>query len=599
MQATGQVVERFSPKNVPRGLRFGNLSIAYNFDDGGGMSLFAALVSFPGVASGWFGGSEIPAPAMVALAAPNGFRHYLKMQYADQTFRGLYHWNLFDASLLIPYFAVMVLLSIYGIHRYTLCYQYFKYRKNYVRNPLCRFSELPHVTVQLPIFNEQFVIDRLIEAVCAMEYPREKLEIQVLDDSTDETHAVASAIVDRYAALGEPIVYVHRSNRNGFKAGALDAGLKVAKGEFVAIFDADFVPPPDWLMRVIHHFAEPDVGMVQTRWTHLNRDYSMLTQIEAILLDGHFVLEHGARARSGRFFNFNGTAGMWRRQAIADGGGWQHDTLTEDTDLSYRSQMAGWRFKYLPDVECPAELPIEMTAFKTQQARWAKGLIQTSLKVLPDVFRSKSPWRNKVEAVYHLTANLSYPLMVIMSALLLPAMICRFYQGWFQMLLIDFPLFTASSFSIAVFYLMSQRELYPKTWKKTYYYLPFLMALGIGLTVTNSKAVMEALFGIKSSFVRTPKYRVAQKGEKSQAAKYRKRLKLAPWIELVLGFYFFLAIVYTFSNQNYFTAPFLILFVIGYWYTGLMSLLQGRFERWRSGGPRTEESSPKPYPVGV
>ena len=243
--------------------------------------------------------------------------------------------------------------------------------------------------MQLPIFNEQFVIDRLIEAVCAMEYPREKLEIQVLDDSTDETQQVAAGIVARYAALGHPIVYIHRTNRYGFKAGALDAGLKVAKGEFVAIFDADFVPPPDWLMKVIHHFAEPEIGMVQTRWTHLNRDYSMLTQIEAILLDGHFVLEHGARSRSGDFFNFNGTAGMWRRQAITDGGGWQHDTLTEDTDLSYRSQMAGWKFKYLPDVECPSELPIEMTAFKTQQARWAKGLIQTSIKVLPMIFRSE------------------------------------------------------------------------------------------------------------------------------------------------------------------------------------------------------------------
>jgi hypothetical protein len=324
----------------------------------------------------------------------------------------------------------------------------------------------------------------------------------------------------------------------------------------------------------------------------------MLTRIEAILLDGHFVLEHGARARSGEFFNFNGTAGMWRSQAITDGGGWQHDTLTEDTDLSYRSQIAGWKFKYLPEVECPSELPIEMTAFKTQQARWAKGLIQTSIKILPRVFRSNTSTRNKIESVYHLTANLSYPLMVVMSALLLPAMICRFYQGWFQMLLIDFPLFTASSFSIAVFYVMSQRELYPKSWKKTFYYLPFLMALGIGLTVTNSKAVMEALFGIKSPFVRTPKYRVAQKGQKSQAAKYRKRLKLAPWIELLLGFYFLAAIIYTFMNHNYFTAPFLILFVIGYWYTGLMSLLQGRFERWRT-GVDTDESSPKPFPVGV
>ena len=562
----------------------------------GGPALLAAIKLTAALAAGF--------PAVVArsiaAAQQNSLKHYLKMQYADQTFRGLYHWNWFDLTLLIPYFAVMIVLSIYGIHRYTLCYLYFKHRKNYNPDPPKHFEELPRVTIQLPIFNEQFVIDRLVEAVCNLEYPREKLEIQVLDDSTDETREVAAGIVARYAALGNPIVYLHRTNRHGFKAGALDAGLKVSSGEFVAIFDADFVPPPDWLMKVIHHFAEPDVGMVQTRWTHLNRDYSLLTRIEAILLDGHFVLEHGARARTGDFFNFNGTAGMWRRQAIFDGGGWQHDTLTEDTDLSYRSQLTGWRFKYLPEVECPSELPIEMTAFKTQQARWAKGLIQTSIKMLPRIWRSDVPRKIKIEAVYHLTANMSYPLMIIMTALLIPAMIVRFYQGWFQMLLIDFPLFTASSASIAVFYLASQRELYPKSWKKTFLYLPALMALGIGLTVTNSKAVMEALLGIKSAFVRTPKYRVAQKGEKSQAAKYRKRLKLAPWIELLIGCYFALAIVYTFTNHNYFTAPFLILFVLGYWYTGLMSLLQGRFERWRTGAAAdTDESSPKPFPVGV
>jgi cellulose synthase/poly-beta-1,6-N-acetylglucosamine synthase-like glycosyltransferase len=499
----------------------------------------------------------------------------------------------------VPYFAVMIVLALYGVHRYTMCYLYFKYKKNYNPHPPQHFAELPRVTVQLPIFNEQFVIDRLIEAICAMEYPREKLEIQVLDDSTDETQQVAAGIVARYAALGHPIEYIHRTNRYGFKAGALDAGLKVAKGEFVAIFDADFVPPPDWIMKVIHHFSEPGIGMVQTRWSHMNRNYSMLTQIEAILLDGHFIIEHGARVRTGDYFNFNGTAGMWRIKAIADGGGWQHDTLTEDTDLSYRAQLAGWKFKYLPDVECPSELPIEMSAFKTQQARWAKGLIQTSIKVLPLVFKSDVPRRIKIEAVYHLTANLSYPLMVIMTAFLMPAMIVRFYQGWFQMLLFDVPLFTASTASIGVFYLMAERELFPKTWWKTFLYLPVLMALGIGLTVTNTKAVMEALFGIKSAFVRTPKYRVAKKGEKSQAAKYRKRLVLAPWIEIFIGCYFFIAILYTFTNHNYFTAPFLILFVIGYWYTGLMSLLQGRFERWRTGGANPDESSPKPFPVGV
>ena len=552
----------------------------------------------------------LPAAALLALTplhatalaavSSNGLRRYFHAQYADQTFKGLYHWNWFDLTLLVPYFFVMVVLSIYGIHRYTMCYQYFKFRKNYNPNPVNTFGELPRVTIQLPMFNEQFVVERLVEAVCAMDYPREKLDIQVLDDSTDESQHVAREIVDRYAAMGNPITYIHRTNRHGFKAGALDEGLNVAKGEFVAIFDADFVPGKDWIMKVIHHFAEPDVGMVQTRWTHLNRDYSLLTKIEAILLDAHFVIEHGSRVRTGEYFNFNGTAGMWRRKAIADGGGWQHDTLTEDTDLSYRSQMAGWRFKYLPEVECPSELPIEMTAFKTQQARWAKGLIQVSIKLLPTIFKSGMSRKRKIESVYHLTANIAYPLMVIMTALLVPSMICRFYQGWFQMLLIDVPLFGASTASIAVFYALSQRVLYPKTWKKCLLYLPMLMAIGIGLTVTNSKAVMEAIFGVQSAFVRTPKFAVAKKGEKSKANKYRKRLKLAPYIELLLGAWFMAAILYTFTNHNFFTAPFLILFVVGFWYTGFMSIFQGRFDRFKFGRNKDEEeTSPRPFPVGV
>ena len=545
---------------------------------------------------------RLAAPAHLALLAPqNNLRHFLKMQYADTTFQGLYTWNAFDLMILLPYFAVMILLAVYGVHRYQMVYLYYKYKKNYQPNPKALFTDLPFVTIQLPIFNEQFVIERLLEAICSIDYPKDKLEIQLLDDSTDETQVVAAELVARYAALGSPIVYIHRTNRHGYKAGALDAGLKIAKGDLIAIFDADFVPPHDWLHNVVHHFTDEAIGMVQTRWTHLNRDYSLLTQVEAILLDGHFVLEHGARSRTNDYFNFNGTAGMWRRAAITDAGGWQHDTLTEDTDLSYRSQMAGWKFKYLPEIECPAELPIEMTAFKTQQARWAKGLIQTSIKVLPLMFKADVPRRVKIEAVYHLTANLSYPLMIVMTALLIPAIIVRFYQGWFQMLLIDVPLFTASTLSIGVFYVLSQKELFPKTWLKTFLYLPVLMALGIGLTVTNTKAVMEALFGIKSAFARTPKFAVAKKGEKSKANKYRKRLHWTPWVELAIGCWFALAIVYTFTNHQFFTWPFLLLFVGGYWYTGLMSLLQGRFERWKTGTTSNtdEESSPKPFPVGV
>jgi cellulose synthase/poly-beta-1,6-N-acetylglucosamine synthase-like glycosyltransferase len=536
--------------------------------------------------------------AALAFSSQRGLSHYFKTHYADHTFEHLYKWNAFDTALLIPYFVVMIILAFYGLHRYQLVYLYYKHRKNKVTEPPANFAELPRVTIQLPIFNEQFVIDRLLEAVCALEYPKDKLQIQVLDDSTDETQAVAAGMVERYRELGSPIVYLHRANRYGYKAGALDAGLKTATGDFVAIFDADFVPPPYWIMKVVHHFAEPQVGMVQTRWTHLNRDYSFLTQVEAILLDGHFVLEHGGRSRCGVFFNFNGTAGMWRREAIEEAGGWQHDTLTEDTDLSYRSQLKGWQFRYLQDVECPAEVPIEMTAFKTQQARWAKGLIQTSKKILPRVMKSKAPFHVKIEAFYHLTANLSYPLMVVLSTLLMPAMIIRFYQGWFQMLLIDVPLFMASTFSISSFYLVSQKELFPGKWYKTFLYLPFLMSLGIGLTVTNTKAVLEAIFGITSSFKRTPKYSVKKKGERSQAAKYRKRLGIVPWIELLIGCYFALTIWYAISNENYFTIPFLLLFVVGYWYTGLLSLLQGRFERWGSGA-NTDESSPKPFPVGV
>ena len=499
----------------------------------------------------------------------------------------------------------MIILAFYGLHRYQLVWLYYRNRRKATHStePTASFSEseLPFVTIQLPIYNEQYVIDRLIDACCRLEYPRDRFEIQLLDDSTDETTGVAQGIVSRYAAGTEglapqPIYYIHRTNRHGYKAGALEEGLKVAKGELVAIFDADFVPPPDWLRRVVDQFTDPKIGMVQTRWTHLNRNYSFLTQVEAILLDGHFVLEHGGRSRAGVFFNFNGTAGMWKRQAIEEAGGWQHDTLTEDTDLSYRAQLKGWKFKYLQDVECPAELPIEMTAFKTQQARWAKGLIQTSKKILPSIFKSNAPFHTKLEAFYHLTANISYPLMIVLSTLLMPAMIIRSWQGPLQMVLIDLPLFMASTMSVSSFYLVSQKELFPRTWYKTFLYLPFLMSLGVGLTITNTKAVLEALFGIKSAFARTPKYRVEKKGEKSQARKYRKRLGIIPWIELAIGCYFAATVWYAISTENYFTVPFLLLFVLGYWYTGLLSLFQGLFERKNAQGGEIHE---KPYPVGI
>ena len=533
----------------------------------------------------------------MAILVTKGLGPYLRQHFLDKTFQGLYQINAFDLALLIPYFFVLIILAGYGVHRYWMVYLYYKYKKNKTIDPPGFFDldQLPRVTVQLPIYNEQYVVDRLLDSICRLNYPKDKLDIQLLDDSTDETVEVARILVDRYAALGHPVTYLHRNNRAGFKAGALAEGLKTAKGEFVAIFDADFVPPSDFLLKCVHHFTDPGIGMVQTRWTHINRHYSFLTEVEAILLDGHFVLEHSARARTRVFFNFNGTAGMWRRVAIDEAGGWEHDTLTEDTDLSYRAQLKGWKFVYLQDVECPAELPVEMTAFKTQQARWAKGLIQVSKKILPRVLKSDEPRHVKIEAWYHLTANLSYPLMIVLSVLLMPAMIIRFYQGWFQMLYIDLPLFMASTFSISSFYLVSQKELFPIKWPRALLYLPLLMSLGIGLTITNTIAVLEALVGKQTAFARTPKYRVESKKDKVLGAKYRKRLGWVPWIELLIGTYFALAIFYAIDNENYFTVPFLLLFVVGYWCTGLMSLLQGRFAGLSVGS----ETHTKPFPVGV
>jgi cellulose synthase/poly-beta-1,6-N-acetylglucosamine synthase-like glycosyltransferase len=497
-------------------------------------------------------------------------------------FRGIYQLNSFDLLILIPYFTILVILAAYGMHRYWLVYAYVKNRRN-VPGPPAPLNEWPKVTIQLPIYNERYVIERLVDAVARFDYPPDRMEIQVLDDSTDETQEVARACVDRYRNLGVSIEYLHRNDRTGYKAGALAAGLEKATADFVAIFDADFLPPADFLRRTIPYFQDSGIAMVQTRWTYLNRDYSALTEVETILLDGHFVMEHGARSRSGMFFNFNGTAGVWRRKAIEEAGGWQHDTLTEDTDLSYRAQLHGWRFLYLPDIECPSELPVEMNAFKAQQARWAKGLMQTAKKILPRMLRSDQPAHIKAEAVFHLTGNISYPFMVALSTLLLPAMIVRFYQGWFQMLFIDLPLFLASSCSISGFYLGSQRALYPRTWKRSILYMPMVMAVGIGLSVRNAKAVLEAVFGAESEFVRTPKFNIEGQSGTWRKKTYRNRAGWMPYVEVGLGVYFALTVLYAVQNENYATVPFLLLFVWGFLYTGLMSLAQGWFERVRFG----------------
>src|SRR5436190_7533313 len=477
-----------------------------------------------------------------------------------------------ETFTLAAYFFVLIVLAVYGWHRYYLVYLYMRHRDKEPK-PQPPLDPLPVVTIQLPLYNEMYVADRLIDAVCRSEYPRELLEIQVLDDSVDETCSIAELAVRRSAMQGVDIKYYHRPDRTGFKAGALAAGLKLARGDFIAIFDADFMPTPGFLTRLMPHFSDPGIGMVQARWGHINQDYSLLTKIQSILLDGHFVLEHGGRNRAGRFFNFNGTAGVWRRRAIDEAGGWQHDTLTEDLDLSYRAQLAGWRFVYVANVIAPAEVPVEMNGFKSQQHRWAKGSIQTCRKLLPSILRADIPLSVKVEAFFHLTANFNYPLMCVLSVLMFPSMVIRYNMGWYEMLLIDVPLFFAATFSVCNFYMICQREIHAD-WRTRLKYLPFLMSIGIGLSINNTRAVLEALFNKHTEFARTPKYRIEGDSDEWVGKKYRQSVTVQPLIELALGLYFTWTVFYALANQIYGTLPFLVLFQIGFLYTGLVSIVQ-------------------------
>ncbi len=483
-------------------------------------------------------------------------------------------------TILALYYLVLGLLVIYGVHRLVLVVTYLRGS----REPTPRApdpAEWPMVTVQLPIFNEMYVAPRLIDAVCALDYPRDRLEVQVLDDSTDETVSLVAEQVARLQAEGHQIHHLHRTNREGYKAGALAAGQAVAKGDLLAIFDADFVPGPDFLRRTVPHFAEPKVGMVQARWGHINRDYSLLTRVQAILLDGHFVVEHAARHLSGCFFNFNGTAGVWRRQTIDEAGGWQHDTLTEDLDLSYRAQLAGWDFRYLPDLVVPAELPVEVSAFKSQQHRWAKGSIQTGRKLLGQILRAPLPFRTKLEATVHMTANVSYLLMILLSLLLFPAMVLRSDDHLWTLLAIDFPLLLGTTLSVVAFYLTSQHRQAGGLWKGVLF-LPALVGVGIGLAVNNTRAVLSGFRERGGVFHRTPKYRIEGQSDEWQAKRYRRPLDISLALEIGMALYFMACLGLAFYWRMWLCIPIIYLFLHGFLYISLLSLARpGRRLRWR------------------
>ncbi len=470
------------------------------------------------------------------------------------------------------YLLSVALLCTFGIHRYYLSYIYSK-NKNKIPRPKGKFAKLPPVTIQLPIYNEMYVVERLIETVCKIRYPNDLLEIQVLDDSTDETTEIASKCVETFRKLGFDIHYIHRTNREGFKAGALESGLKIARGEFVAIFDADFLPPSDFLEKTMDFFTDIDVGIVQVRWGHLNIDHSLLTKAQAILLDGHFMIEQTARYSHGTFFNFNGTGGVLRKECIEAAGGWQHDTLTEDLDLSYRAQLAGWKMVYLRDVIAEAELPVDMNAFKTQQHRWAKGGVQTAIKLLPGLLRRKDlPIKIKFEAFFHLFGNISYLLLLILLLLMFP--MGYFWQslGWEKVVLINLIAISAGTLSFINFYILAVREARGEQWTSYIKYVPIAISIGAGMAINNSKAVIEAFMGKRSEFIRTPKFAVTSNNENWRNSSYVSSKEVTSIIELSLGIIFFLQTIYALVMGFYGWVPFLILIQFGFLYTGFYSI---------------------------
>jgi len=492
-------------------------------------------------------------------------------------------WAELGKTIFMSIYTVMlVMVSIYGFHRYALVYLFFRHRRKHP-TPKGRFDVLPPVTIQLPMYNERFVARRIIEKTCQLDYPMDKLHIQVLDDSTDETRQIAAEAVRDARLKGFDVEYVHRTNRTGYKAGALANGMKTAKGEFIAIFDADFVPQPDFLLNSIQHFTDPKVCVVQTRWDHLNRNDSLLTRTQAIFLDGHFAIEHVARNRSDRFMSFNGTAGTWRRAAIEDAGGWHHDTLTEDLDLSYRAQLKGWRFVFLPELTSPAELPPEMDAFKAQQFRWTKGGAQTALKMLPKVLLSKAPLKVKVEAYFHLTCFTLHLYMMILVLMLFPAIYLQcvpIENGSMWRGIFDLGVFTLATLSASVFYIASQVQLF-RDWRTVLRFLPMLMALGVGMCVSNTKAILEAFFGKKSEFVRTPKYGSSSRSRLGGVDRTRRpKRQWLPYVEFLFGLYMSACAVFSLiSLRAAMTAPFLVIFAFGFFYVSVLSFQARRAQQ--------------------
>ncbi len=465
--------------------------------------------------------------------------------------------------IIYSYFISLTILFLFGSSGFVMIYYYMKHRDK-KRMSVGPLEEFPEVTVQLPVYNEYYVVERLIKSACEIDYPKSKLELQVLDDSTDETTAILSGLVQHYRELGYDIKHIRRNSREGFKAGALKYGLTTARGEFVAIFDADFIPSKNFLWQTLPYFYKnKKIGLVQTRWEHLNSDYSFLTRVQAMALDGHFVIEQNVRNKAGFFINFNGTGGIWRKECIFDSGNWESDTLTEDLDLSYRAQLRGWQFVFLNDVTSPAELPSEINALKSQQFRWTKGAIETARKILPRVWKSKLPLEKKIHATFHLTNNIVFPFILLAGILNVPLIFIK-HQGGYEVHFAIMAVFVFAFIGSFLFYMYSQKDVY-RDWNRKILLFPLFMAGSMGFAVNNTRAVVEGLLKKKSEFIRTPKYSVIEKKDNWSNKKYvLKKFNYTVIIELVLAIYCFFGVAASVYYLELAAVPFQLLFSMGF-----------------------------------
>jgi cellulose synthase/poly-beta-1,6-N-acetylglucosamine synthase-like glycosyltransferase len=473
--------------------------------------------------------------------------------------------------ILNTYLFALIFVATFSFEAIYLAYKYWQGRKKRKELEKRDNSHTPRVTVQLPIYNELYVSERLIDAVCALNYPKSKLEIQVLDDSTDQTAEICKTRVKYLKKQGFDILYLHRTDRKGYKAGALRAGLHYANGELIAIFDADFVPGPTFLSLTVPRFKDGKVGMVQTRWEHLNEEYSLLTRAQAFGLAGHFVVEQTGRNSAGYFINFNGTAGVWRKACIEDAGNWEADTLTEDLDLSYRAQLRGWKFLFLNDVVTPSELPAEINSLKSQQYRWTKGAVETARKILPKLWKSKLPLKLKIHSTFHLTNNLVYPFILVLALLNLPLVLIKNNIPESKVYFVIFAFFVISFWASFIFYAISQKTLY-HDWKKRLMLFPVFMSGSMGFSINNTRAVIAGLLNFRTPFIRTPKYRLMGKGGSFGNKSYRSRMDKTVIFEILMAIYSCVGIVVAIYYLELGIMPFMFMFFAGYSLIGYLSI---------------------------